>query len=211
MSDSRPVEVSGGQRDTARRKHVLTTALSTFARFGYRKTSMDDVARAADISRPGLYFLFSSKENLFRAAVIDALDGDLDRAGQVLRDLERPLRDRLIEAFDLWAGRYVGAMASEVAVLIDTNPALLGQIVTAYPQRFIEMTMNALADAVPARRKGLAADMARTLHSTAVGIKYEAATRAEFVERMTVAINLLLPALNESKRDTATGSSNPEN
>jgi AcrR family transcriptional regulator len=210
MGDSRMAEVSGGQRGSARRKHVLTVALSTFARFGYRKTSMDDVARAADISRPGLYFLFSSKEKLFRAAVIDALDGDLDMAGQVLGDLERPLRDRLIEAFDLWTGRYVGAMSSEVAVLIDTNPALLGQIVTAYPQRFIEMTTNALADALPARRKGVAGDIARTLRSTAAGIKYEVATRAEFVERMTVAIDLFLPALNDSKRSSAADSGDQE-
>ncbi len=172
---------------------------------------MDDVARAADISRPGLYFLFSSKENLFRAAVVDALDADLEMAAQVLREPERPLRERLIEAFDLWTGRYVGPMARELAVLIDTNPTLLGQIVTAYPQRFIEMITNALADAVPARRKGVADDMARTLHSTAVGIKYEAATRAEFVERMTVAIDLILPALNASKRNTATENDDPGN
>jgi AcrR family transcriptional regulator len=210
MGDSRLVEASDGQRDSARRKHVLRVALSIFARFGYRKTSMDDVARAADISRPGLYFLFSSKDNLFRAAVIEALDGDLDMAGQVLRDLERPLRDRLIEAFDLWTGRYVGAMASEVAVLIDTNPDLLGQIVTTYPQRFIEMTTDALADALPAARKDVAEDVARTLRSTAAGLKYEATTRAEFVERMTVAVDLLLPALNDSKRNTATDDNNPE-
>jgi len=210
MGDSRVVEVSGGQRDSARRKHVLTVALSTFARFGYRKTSMDDVARAADISRPGLYFLFASKENLFRAAVIAVLDGDLDMAGQVLRDPERPLRDRLIEAFDLWTGRYIGAMSNEVAVLIDTNPALLGQIVTTYPQRFIEMTTNALADALPARRKDVADDMARTLQSTAAGIKHEVSTRAEFVERITVAIDLFLPALNDNKRNTSTENSDPE-
>jgi AcrR family transcriptional regulator len=159
---------------------------------------MDDVARAADISRPGLYFLFSSKENLFRAAVTDALDSDLETAGQVLTDSGRPLRERLIEAFDLWTGRYVGAISSEVAVLIDTNPALLGQIVTAYPQRFVTMTTDALADALPARRKGMAEDMARTLQSTAAGIKYDVATRAEFVERMTVAIDLFLPALRDS-------------
>jgi len=199
MGDSRVTEASGAQRDSARRKHVLTVALSTFARFGYRKTSMDDVARAADISRPGLYFLFSSKENLFRAAVVDALDTDLDMAGQVLSDRERPLRDRLIEAFDLWTGRYVGAMSSEVAVLIDTNPALLGTIVTAYPRRFLEMTTGALAEALPARREGVARDMARTLHSTAAGIKHEAATRAEFVERMTVAIDFFLPALDDRR------------
>jgi AcrR family transcriptional regulator len=210
MSISRAAEVGGEQSEGGRRKHVLKVALNTFARYGYRKTSMDDVARAADISRPGLYFLFSSKENLFRAAVIDALDGDLDTASRVLADAERPLRNRLIEAFDLWTGRYIGSMATEVAVLIDTNPALLGPIVTAYPQRFVEMITNALAGVLPTRRKGIAGDMARTLQSTAAGIKYEVATRAEFVARMTVAIDLFLPALNGSERNAAADNSNPE-
>src|SRR5664279_833000 len=60
-----------------RRGAVLSSALTTFARFGYRKTSMDEVARAARISRPGLYFLFESKEDLFRSAVARSLDEDL--------------------------------------------------------------------------------------------------------------------------------------
>jgi len=203
MSVSRAAKVGGKQSEGGRRKHVLMVALSTFARYGYRKTSMDDVARAADISRPGLYFLFSSKENLFRAAVIDTLEDDLDTAGRVLVDAGRPLRNRLIEAFDLWTGRYIGSMAREVAVLIDTNPALLGPIVRAYPQRFVGMITNALADVLPARRIGIAGDMARTLHSTAAGIKPEVATRGEFVARMTVAIDLFLPALNDSERNAA--------
>ena len=40
----------------------------------------------------------------------------------------------------------------------------------------------------------MAEDMARTLRSTAAGIKHEVATRAEFVQRMTIAIDLFLPA-----------------
>ncbi|MFD6726563.1 helix-turn-helix domain-containing protein, partial [Streptomyces sp. NPDC060131] len=42
--------------DADRRTMVLESAMATFARFGYRKTSMEEVARAAHISRPGLYF-----------------------------------------------------------------------------------------------------------------------------------------------------------
>jgi AcrR family transcriptional regulator len=60
---------------------------------------MEDVARAADISRPGLYFYFASKPDLFRAAVTHALDGDVAAAGRCLSGTDRPLRDRLIEAF----------------------------------------------------------------------------------------------------------------
>ncbi|WP_422769781.1 TetR/AcrR family transcriptional regulator [Plantactinospora sp. WMMC1484] len=201
MGVSLEIGVAGERAEGGRRKHVLTVALDTFARYGYRKTSMDDVARAAEISRPGLYFLFSSKENLFRAAVVYAIEGDLVAAGRVLADAERPLRDRLVEAFDLWTGRYIGSMAAEVAVLIETNPALLGSSVTAYPQRFVEMVANALAEVLPAGCEGTAGEMARTLRSTAAGIKYEVATRSEFVTRMTIAIDLFLPALSGCARD----------
>lgn len=41
----------------SRREHVLDVAMDTFVQSGYRKTSMEDVSRAALISRPGLYFL----------------------------------------------------------------------------------------------------------------------------------------------------------
>lgn len=54
-------------------------ALDAFARYGYRKTSMEDVARAAAISRAGLYLLFGSKRGLFTAADTQALDRALLR------------------------------------------------------------------------------------------------------------------------------------
>jgi AcrR family transcriptional regulator len=135
--------------ENGRRERVLAAALATFARYGYRKTSMEDVARAADISRPGLYFLFTSKEQLFRAAVTQALDDDLAAAQRSLDDTGRPLRDRLVEAFDAWTGRYIGPMAKDVAILMDTNPDLLGRIVVDYPERFAAMVTAAIASEAP--------------------------------------------------------------
>jgi len=87
---------------------VLTAALETFVRYGYRKTSMEDVASAARISRPGLYFLFQSKQELFAAAVTRGLEQDLSAAARALEDEDHTLHDRLLEAFDAWTGRYIG-------------------------------------------------------------------------------------------------------
>jgi AcrR family transcriptional regulator len=182
--------------ESSRLERVLESALLTFARYGYKKTSMEDVARAADISRQGLYFLFASKQNLFQAAVTRALDDDVDAAQRSLADTGRPLRDRLIEAFDWWTGRYIGPMAKEVAVLMETNPELLGPLVVDYPQRFAAMVTDAIAAGLPADRAVIAEDVARTLLSTAGGIKHEVTTREEFVARMTVAVDLFLSALD---------------
>ena len=48
--------------DDPRRSRVLEAALGVFLRYGFRKTSMDEVARAADLSRQGLYLQFATKE-----------------------------------------------------------------------------------------------------------------------------------------------------
>ncbi|MGY9063763.1 TetR/AcrR family transcriptional regulator [Streptomyces sp. CAS3] len=175
--------------DTDRRALVLDSAMVTFARFGYRKTSMEEVARAARISRPGLYFLFSSKETLFRAAVTQALERDIAAVEHVLADSARPLRERLLEAFDQWAGRYVGPLAQDVTAVIEDNPELLGEIVESAPRRFEELITAAIAvesgrDAAPS--------VAQTMISASIGLKHQAASREFYRDRMKIAVELLV-------------------
>jgi AcrR family transcriptional regulator len=175
--------------DTDRRTMVLDSAMVTFARFGYRKTSMEEVARAAHISRPGLYFLFSSKEILFRAAVTQALERDITAVEHVLADLSRPLPERLVEAFDHWAGRYIGPLTRDVAAVIEDNPDLLGEIAETTPRRFEQLITEAIAvesgqDAAPL--------VAQTLISASIGLKHQAASREFYLERLSVAIDLLV-------------------
>ncbi|MCM8553513.1 TetR/AcrR family transcriptional regulator [Streptomyces sp. STCH 565 A] len=160
----------------------------TFARFGYRKTSMEEVARAAHISRPGLYFLFSSKETLFRAAATQALEGDIAAVERVLAAPGRPLRERLVEAFDQWAGRYIGPLARDIAAVIEDNPGLLGEITETAPRRFEQLLTEAIAaESGPAT----APRVAQTLISTSIGLKHQAASREFYLERLKVAVDLL--------------------
>lgn len=177
---------------TERRVAVLESALVTFGRFGYRKTSMEEVAKAARISRPGLYFLFASKEDLFRAAVSHALQEDLAEVERLLGILGRPVQERLLDAFDRWAGRYIGPMAKDLPAVIEDNPELLGNIVVLAPRRFSALIMNAVASGVPKHDRKIAGAVAQTLISTSIGIKYQVGTRAEYRERLRTAIDLLV-------------------
>ena len=61
-----------------RRRKLMDAALGIFVRFGFRKTSMDEVARAAGVSRQVLYLHFATKEELFRATVQHALDSAME-------------------------------------------------------------------------------------------------------------------------------------
>ncbi|WP_170381709.1 TetR/AcrR family transcriptional regulator [Ruegeria atlantica] len=48
--------------DDSRQKAILNSAFQAFSTYGYRKTSMDDIARGAGMSRPALYLHFKNKE-----------------------------------------------------------------------------------------------------------------------------------------------------
>lgn len=179
--------LAGTQAD--RRDSVLESALVTFARFGYRKTSMEEVARAAHISRPGLYFLFTSKEVLFRAAVTRSLELDIVAVERVLADTDRPLPERLLESFDWWAGRYIGPLTRDIASVIDDNPDLLATILETAPRRFEGLITGAIA---VEKGPGSAPRVAKTLISTSIGIKHQVGTRDAYLERLKVAVDLLM-------------------
>lgn len=173
--------------DDRRRQAVLESALETFARGGFRGTSMDTIARAAKISRPGLYFLFDSKEALFRQAASHVITQDLDAVERTLTDDAQPLDERLLAAFDRWAGRYVGPLARDIPAVIADNPELLDDIVRAAPARF-----DALLTASVARHFPDAGPVAQTLSSVSVGLIHQVTTREAYLERLRVAIRLLL-------------------
>lgn len=175
--------------DTPRRDAVLDSALVTFARFGYRKTSMEEVARAAHISRPGLYFLFASKDDLFRAAVTRSLEADIAAVERVLAVTDRPLPERLLDSFDRWAGRYIGPLTRDVTSVIEDNPDLLGTIVESTPRRFEESITAAIA---AEHERAQSQRVAHTLISTSIGIKHQVDTRDAYLQRLDVAIDLLL-------------------
>lgn len=189
------VEVDGLDGTVAagvdRRAAVLESALLTFARFGYRKTSMEAIAREARISRPGLYFLFTSKDELFRAAVTQALEADLFAVEGILTHAARSLPERLLDAFDRWAGRYIGPMTSDITVVIDENPDLLGLIAESAPKRFADLITHAItADAKKGKQRALA--VSQTLISASIGIKHQVEDRTTYLQRLDVAIGVLL-------------------
>jgi AcrR family transcriptional regulator len=60
-------------RRAERREQLLTAATRAFARAGFAATSLDDIAKAAGISRVLLYRHFDSKTDLYRAVLDRAI------------------------------------------------------------------------------------------------------------------------------------------
>jgi len=54
---------------TAVRETIIEAAREIFARFGFRKATMDEIARAARKGKSSLYHYFKSKEEVFQAVI----------------------------------------------------------------------------------------------------------------------------------------------
>lgn len=77
-----------------RRARIIEGALRVFLAYGFNRTTMDDIARAAELSRPALYLVFRNKTDIYRAIARCLLAGCLRRARAALA-AEGALIDRL--------------------------------------------------------------------------------------------------------------------
>src|SRR5258707_6146819 len=83
------------------REAILVAATAIFLRYGFKKTSMDDVARAAGVSRQGLYLYFDTKDLLFRDSLQHLMSHLISAARAAAEDGNLSLRDRLLGAFEV--------------------------------------------------------------------------------------------------------------
>jgi len=97
-------------RETKKAK-VLEAAQSVFFRYGYRRTTMGDLASAAGISRPALYLIFCNKEKVFEAVLRSFVTGALAEIRAGLAGHASP-EERLRFVFDVWAVRPFGLLAA---------------------------------------------------------------------------------------------------
>jgi len=195
---STPASAPPAEQQDPRRRALLDAALGVFLRYGFRKTSMDEVARAAEVSRQALYLHFRNKETLFRATVRHALESSLHAASGFLRAPALPIDARLVGAFDQWTGRFVGIMAG-ASDLASAAGTLTGPLVKEYEGLFVEAIARAIASSglaaayKPARLT--ARQLAETLDATARGLKYSCTTREEFQRHITIAVRAICAPL----------------
>ena len=195
--------------DNAREERLLAAALQVFGRYGFRKASMDEIARSADISRQGLYLRFASKDALFRAAVRHELDTALGEVSRCLDEEGVGLERRVVAALDAWLGRYVGSMLTPDIGSLLQNPAMrLGDVVNPAVGSFDDRLAAAIAAAmseIDVKRLGVTPEeIAAALLTVAQGAKYLsnalAESREEFVGRLIAAVHVFFAGLGDAAK-----------
>lgn len=91
--------------DDALFDRVAAAALDEFAEHGIRRTSMEDVARRAGVSRMTVFRRFASKQRLVEVVIAREVHRGMQEL-DLLWERAETLEDRLVAGFE-FAGRYV--------------------------------------------------------------------------------------------------------
>ncbi|MBD2864583.1 TetR/AcrR family transcriptional regulator [Paenibacillus oceani] len=77
-----------------RRRLIIDAAAKSFALFGYKGTTMDQVAKIANVGKGTIYTFFSNKEELFQE-IMNRLIGEMKRVAEEVVDPGRKFFDNL--------------------------------------------------------------------------------------------------------------------
>lgn len=102
----RPSRPALQERYDRRRKVIVATAASIFARHGYDRTRMQDLAAQMDLATGALYHYFGSKEQLLMAICDDGIETILAQAREVSLG-DDPAIDRLRTLVRLWVAHMI--------------------------------------------------------------------------------------------------------
>ncbi|WP_431508889.1 TetR/AcrR family transcriptional regulator [Variovorax sp. DAIF25] len=180
-----------------RRVAIMEAAIGVFLRYGYRKTSMDDLARAAGISRQGLYLHFSAKDELFKQAVTWFAECGLAAMRAALAREELPIEERLVGAFAALHAQNDGSQMSleHMNEIVATARELVGPVLEEFDQavpKELARAIQSSGDAVPWRGAGLTAKaLAQHLYAASHGLKHYARTPAEYQAGIRTAVRLV--------------------
>ena len=150
-------------RAEAKREAILAASITLFGRYGYRRTSMEEIAREAGIAKGTVYLYFATKEALFRALSQQTLDRALADAGRVTEQgvlLHPGTRvERLYSVLEAKYGYFHGVVHSSphAGELIDSKNRLSADVFARGDRAYLRLLARLLA---AAERSG-ALDLAR--------------------------------------------------
>jgi AcrR family transcriptional regulator len=127
---------------------ILAAAYTCFARYGYKRVALEQIAAEAGISRAALYLHFKNKEAIFRALARQvheraqaAVDAAAARPGALEEQLEAILQAKLGQFFALVHD------TPHAAEILDEKSRLCGDLTEEFRKRFLRVLRHAIVAA----------------------------------------------------------------
>ncbi|WP_204113712.1 TetR/AcrR family transcriptional regulator [Shimia biformata] len=139
-----------------KQRTILEAAFGAFSQYGIRRTSMEDIARGANMSRAALYLHYRNKEDIYRSMTMAYYD---EVAGSVAEALRAggPADQALVRAFAAQTGEVMRIFleSPHADELMDAKHSQASDIIEAGEQRLAEVYGAWLAEEERARRVNL--------------------------------------------------------
>jgi AcrR family transcriptional regulator len=132
----------------ARRAEILDAALRVFGQYGYRRTSVDDIAREAGIAKGTVYLSFASKEEVFQA-LAQRLSQQMLAGAEAASRRPGTTADKLAAMHAAWFGTYAETItrSPHAAELLDAKHRLSADLVADGTSRYRQLVRDVLAEA----------------------------------------------------------------
>ena len=134
-----------------KRARILDGAMKVFLTYGFSRTTMDDIARAAEVSRPALYLLFRNKTDIYRAIATGLLAQSVEIARAALAG-DGPFGERMMAMVErAMIGLMTAIEASpHGAEIMDMKTSLAADTLGEWRERLVDL-MAAAIEAEAAR------------------------------------------------------------
>lgn len=136
------------RRKAERPQELLDAALAHFVDKGFTATRMDDVARAAGVSKGTLYLYYASKDELFKAVVRHSLVEVLVEGGELVDRWTGPTSDLLHNLAHTWWARVGNSKASGIFKLVISEVGNMPELAQFYVDEVITPTHLLLGRAI---------------------------------------------------------------
>lgn len=194
------------KRAAATRVALLEAALEEFSAFGFRRTSMESVARRAGVSRATLYLYWKSKDALFRDLVEQTHEDQVAAMEFVYAEEPGDFEHRLLAMLEARFLRFIELTSASphAAELFDLHGRLCGDVALASQEKSEKLIAKLVRNAVNSGEADLSAAglsparVASVIFDCAHGAKGEdpsKSTPADYRIRLGLVVRVLVAGL----------------
>lgn len=164
-----------------KRRRIVAAATSLFNRYGFKRTSVEQLAAEAGVAKPTIYAYFDDKEAIFRA-VVEAVCDEMVAGAKDASERDAPIEERLAAMLSAKFTRYFELVLASphAAELVDSHGTLGAEIVQRADRAYLALLVRVIeeCDLDPKRLKLSATGAAQLLLRAASGAAYDAKTPA---------------------------------
>ncbi len=178
---------------------IIEKSRELFGRFGFKKTTMDDIANACEIGKSTLYYYFENKQDIFKSVIRKEFEMFIERMSKILSGIQEP--HEKLRAFVLARVTRVEEVSSYYSTMKDEymeHYAFIEEERKAFISWEIETIKSILDLGI---QKGIFKDMDTEITATVIafalkGLEYPWIIRQYMID-IEKAVDLMLPILFE--------------